>query len=83
MEEYKKLFSAIRDEVLDNALENAKQIVDIKEDKAHEFMTEKLSQKQNVDILQQGRQEAPVKKEPKLIQCPNQNTTGRQSLLAD
>ena len=62
IEENRKVFSAIADEVLDDALENAKQqVADVDEKEACKFMKEKLSPEQNVDILQQRGQVIRIK----------------------
>ncbi|XP_059142987.1 uncharacterized protein LOC131930491 [Physella acuta] len=72
IEDNRKKFSAIADEILDDALENAKQqVADIEEEEAYEFIKEKLSPEHNVDILQQGGQETPVNKNQNRYSVPN------------
>ncbi|GBM80454.1 ATP-dependent DNA helicase PIF1 [Araneus ventricosus] len=71
IEENRRLFSAIADEVLEEALENAQQeVIEIEEEEAQDFIMEKVSQHQNVDILQQGGQEIAVNKTVNRYSCP-------------
>ncbi|GBM98030.1 hypothetical protein AVEN_151121-1 [Araneus ventricosus] len=71
IEENRRLFSAIADEVLEEALENAQQeVIEIEEEEAQDFIMEKVSQHQNVDILQQGGQEIAVNKTVNRYICP-------------
>lgn len=78
----RRLFSAIGDEVLEEALENVHQEVLEVKDEAEEFAKEKNSPSQRIDVIQQGGRETPTNKTENRYNCPKRIPTEDMCMLA-